>query len=72
MARWSYVVLSSGICLGAYWVGPGLGVFAYLFTGFMLWVITRDLGTAWWKMLLGWLPVLIFGRVRDWTTRPLR
>jgi hypothetical protein len=69
VARWSFVVLSSGTCLGAYWVNPGLGVFAYLFNGLILWVITHDLGTTWWKMLLGWLPALVSPRVRDWVVR---
>ena len=72
MARWSFIVLSSSICLGASLVNPYLGVFAYFLTGFMLWVITRGLGTTWWKMLLGWLPALVSSRARDWSVRSRR
>jgi len=65
--QWLLVPFFTVICLVACWTNPYLGVSTYLLIGFMMWCFTSDLGTTWWKMLLGWLPALVSLRVREWT-----
>ena len=62
--RWFLTILLLSVTAGAALTDWRLGAFAYLFTGFCVWLIVPEIASL-WRMCLAWAPALLWEKARD-------